>query len=42
MTKRRSRNADATFGFLLEAYDWFWIVAGIVIGLFLLAIWLLR
>jgi lipoprotein signal peptidase len=41
MVERRSQNADAAFGFLLNAYDWFWIVAGILIGLAVLALWLL-
>jgi len=40
MIERRSKNADATIGFLFQAYDWFWILAGIVFGLFLLGIWL--
>jgi hypothetical protein len=39
--KRRSRNADAAFGLIFEAYDWFWILAAIVAGLALLAFWLL-
>ena len=40
--KRRSGNADAVFGLLHDAYELFWIVAAIALGLFLFVYWLLR
>ena len=39
--KRRSENAEAAFGLLFDAYEWLWIIAGVFVGLVLLAIWLL-
>jgi hypothetical protein len=39
--QRRSENAEGVFALLYDAYEWFWILAGIVIGLGLLAFWAL-
>ena len=39
--ERRSQNAEAVVSFLDEAYNWFWIVAGVLVGLVFLAFWLL-